>query len=124
MRSVVYEIVEHDGGWAYKLGEVLSETYPSHDAAYRAAEDAAMLQDVDSVEIRSPRDPEALAAGASGAAGRDDAAPTQALPSGDPKVDLRTRADALVDSNFDAGAPDEREQVQEELAERKADRNR
>lgn len=124
MRSVVYEIVEHDGGWAYKLGEVLSETYPTHDDAYRAAEDAAMLQDVDSVEIRSPRDPEEQATGASGAARRDAAAPKRALPSGNPKVDLRSQAGALVDSNFDTDAPEEREQVQEELAERKADQGR
>ena len=25
MTHVTYEIVEHDGGWAYKLGDVLSE---------------------------------------------------------------------------------------------------
>jgi len=37
MAEVKYKIVEHDGGWAYKLGDVFSETFPSHDAALRAA---------------------------------------------------------------------------------------
>ena len=38
---VAYEIIEHDGGWAYKVGDVFSEPFPSHDAARRAAERAA-----------------------------------------------------------------------------------
>jgi hypothetical protein len=37
MATVTYEIVEHDGGWAYKLGDAFSETFPSHDAAVKAA---------------------------------------------------------------------------------------
>ena len=41
-----YKIVEHDGGWAYKLGDVFSETFPDHDAAMRAAEQAADRQQV------------------------------------------------------------------------------
>jgi hypothetical protein len=44
MSKVVYEIVEHDGGWAYWVGGVYSETYPSHDLARRAAERAAREQ--------------------------------------------------------------------------------
>jgi hypothetical protein len=44
MSKVVYEIVEHDGGWAYRVGGVYSETYPSHDLARRAAERAAREQ--------------------------------------------------------------------------------
>lgn len=44
MTKVVYEIVEHDGGWAYRVGDVFSETYPSHDLARRAAEQAAREQ--------------------------------------------------------------------------------
>jgi hypothetical protein len=44
MSKIVYEIVEHDGGWAYKADGVFSETYPSHDAARRAAELAAKEQ--------------------------------------------------------------------------------
>ena len=37
MVTVKYEIVEHDGGWAYKVGDALSETFPSHEAALKAA---------------------------------------------------------------------------------------
>ena len=44
MSKIVYEIVEHDGGWAYKADGVFSETFPSHDAARRAAERAAKEQ--------------------------------------------------------------------------------
>jgi len=44
MSKIVYEIVEHDGGWAYKADGVFSETFPSHDAARRAAELAAKEQ--------------------------------------------------------------------------------
>jgi hypothetical protein len=46
MTKVVYQIVEHDGGWAYKVGDVFSETFPSHDRARRAAEQAAAEQRV------------------------------------------------------------------------------
>ena len=41
MSKVVYEVVQHDGGWAYKVGDVLSETFPSHAAAHAAAAAAA-----------------------------------------------------------------------------------
>ena len=46
MQKVVYEIVEHDGGWAYKVGDAFSETYPSHDLARAAADRAASEQRV------------------------------------------------------------------------------
>jgi hypothetical protein len=46
MTKIVYEIVEHDGGWAYRADGVYSETFPSHDAARRAAERAAGEQSV------------------------------------------------------------------------------
>jgi hypothetical protein len=39
--KVVYRIVEHDGGWAYRVGDVYSETFESHDEARAAAERAA-----------------------------------------------------------------------------------
>ncbi len=45
MVHVTYHIVEHDGGWAYKLGEVFSETFRTHDEAMRAARRAAMEQE-------------------------------------------------------------------------------
>jgi len=44
MTKIIYEIVEHDGGWAYRVGGVFSETFPSHDMARRAAEHAAREQ--------------------------------------------------------------------------------
>jgi hypothetical protein len=44
MAKVTYEIVKHDGGWAYKVDETFSEPYPSHDAARKAAERAAKEQ--------------------------------------------------------------------------------
>jgi hypothetical protein len=44
MTKITYEIVQHDGGWAYKFDEVFSETFPSHDLARRAAERAAQEQ--------------------------------------------------------------------------------
>jgi len=44
MSKVLYEIVEHDGGWAYRAGGVFSEAFPSHDLARQAAEQAAREQ--------------------------------------------------------------------------------
>lgn len=44
MTNVTYEIVEHDGGWAYRLDGVYSETFRSHDAAFAAAKRAAVEQ--------------------------------------------------------------------------------
>ncbi|MEJ6783146.1 DUF2188 domain-containing protein [Aminobacter sp. Piv2-1] len=46
MAKLFYEIVQHDGGWAYKVGETYSETFPSHEDALRAAETAAAEQRV------------------------------------------------------------------------------
>jgi Uncharacterized protein conserved in bacteria (DUF2188) len=44
MTKIVYEVVEHDDGWAYKVDGVFSETFPSHDKARAAAERAAQEQ--------------------------------------------------------------------------------
>jgi hypothetical protein len=44
--NVHYQIVEHDGGWAYKVGDVFSEAFPTHDQARNAAERAASEQKV------------------------------------------------------------------------------
>jgi hypothetical protein len=44
--KVIYRVVEHDGGWAYKVGDVFSETFPSHEAALAAARRAAGEQRV------------------------------------------------------------------------------
>ncbi len=44
MTKITYEIVEHDGGWAYRVDGAFSETFPSHDLARKAAERAAREQ--------------------------------------------------------------------------------
>jgi hypothetical protein len=49
MATLTYKIVEHDGGWAYKVGETFSETFPTHQAALRAAETASAEQQVEGV---------------------------------------------------------------------------
>jgi len=46
MSKVTYHIVEHDGGWAYRVDGVFSETFPTHEEARRAAERAAQEQQV------------------------------------------------------------------------------
>jgi hypothetical protein len=44
MTKVTYEVVEHDGGWAYRVEGVFSETFATHDLARKAAEHAAREQ--------------------------------------------------------------------------------
>ena len=46
MSEVTYEIVQHDGGWAYKVDGVFSEPYPTHASALKAAQLAAAEQRV------------------------------------------------------------------------------
>ena len=46
MTTVTYQIVEHDGGWAYKVGDVFSETFRTHDEALQAARIAASEQEL------------------------------------------------------------------------------
>jgi hypothetical protein len=46
MTKITYEIVQHDGGWAYRVDGTYSEPFPSHDAARKAAELAAREQGV------------------------------------------------------------------------------
>ena len=53
MSDAVYHIVEHDGGWAYKLGDVFSETFPNRQLAEGAARRVAEEQ-------RSPGEDEAI----------------------------------------------------------------
>jgi hypothetical protein len=42
--KITYEVVEHDGGWAYRVNGVFSETFPTHALAHEAAERAAREQ--------------------------------------------------------------------------------
>ncbi len=44
MTKVTYEVVRHDGGWAYRVDGVYSETFATHDLARHAAEHAARAQ--------------------------------------------------------------------------------
>ncbi len=53
MIKVHYEVVEHDGGWAYKFQDVFSETFPTKEAALAAANRAAEEQ-------RVPGEPEEI----------------------------------------------------------------
>ncbi len=46
MAKIHYRVVEHDGGWAYKLGDVFSEAFASRAAALAAARRAAAEQHV------------------------------------------------------------------------------
>jgi hypothetical protein len=46
MSEVTYEIVKHDGGWAYRVRGVFSETFADHTAALKAALAAAAEQRV------------------------------------------------------------------------------
>ena len=46
MGEVTYRIVEHDGGYAYKVGDAFSETFPSREDALQAAQAAAAEQQV------------------------------------------------------------------------------
>jgi hypothetical protein len=43
--DVTYEIVQHDGGWAYKVNGVFSEPYPTRAEALDAAQAAAAEQE-------------------------------------------------------------------------------
>ena len=44
MSEVKYKIVQHDGGWAYKVDGVFSETFSTHEDALEAAKAAAQHQ--------------------------------------------------------------------------------
>jgi hypothetical protein len=44
MTEVVYRIVRHDEGWAYKANGVFSEPFPTHEEALEAAKRAAQEQ--------------------------------------------------------------------------------
>lgn len=46
MTKVCYEIVEHDGGWAYRMSGAYSEAFPTHSDAVQAAKIAAAEQQV------------------------------------------------------------------------------
>ncbi|MBZ7927632.1 DUF2188 domain-containing protein (plasmid) [Ensifer adhaerens] len=41
MQKIRYEVVQHDGGWAYKVNDGFSETFSTHGDALAAAKIAA-----------------------------------------------------------------------------------
>jgi hypothetical protein len=41
MNQVTYQVIQHDGGWAYRMGSTISETYRTRDLAHAAAARAA-----------------------------------------------------------------------------------
>lgn len=41
MNAEKYRIVEHDGGWAYRVDGTYSGTFPSHDTAFGTTRRAA-----------------------------------------------------------------------------------
>ncbi len=53
MAKLHYQVVAHDGGWAYKLNDVFSEPFPSRKAAVAAAKRVAAEQHIpgDTVHI-------------------------------------------------------------------------
>jgi hypothetical protein len=44
MSKIIYTIVKHDGAWAYRANGTYSETFPSQEAARKAAKLAAREQ--------------------------------------------------------------------------------
>jgi hypothetical protein len=46
MAKLHYHVVPHDGGYAYKLGDVFSEPFPDRHTALRAAQRVAAEQRV------------------------------------------------------------------------------
>ena len=46
MAKLVYRIVKHEDGWAYRVRDTFSETFPTHEAALAAARNAAAEQRV------------------------------------------------------------------------------
>ncbi len=46
MTKVHYRVAQHDGGWAYKLGDVFSEPFPDRKTALAAAHRVAREQHV------------------------------------------------------------------------------
>lgn len=44
MTKITYEVVPHDGGWAYRMNGAYSETFFSHDEAVEAARIVASEQ--------------------------------------------------------------------------------
>ena len=46
MAKIIYQIVEHDGGWAYRSGGVFSHPFPRHATAVSSAQQALAEQEL------------------------------------------------------------------------------
>lgn len=46
MSKITYDIIEHEGGWAFKLGDTISNTYKTHADALAAAKRVANEQQI------------------------------------------------------------------------------
>nr|WP_188112511.1 hypothetical protein [Rhizobium tropici] len=44
MMPLIYNVGKHDEGFAYRVGDVWSETFPDHESALAAAKSAAARQ--------------------------------------------------------------------------------
>ncbi len=57
--DVTYEIVQHDGGWAYKVNGAFSEPFPTHaeavDAAALAAAEQELPGDAETIEYEDDK---------------------------------------------------------------------
>jgi len=53
MTQVTYQVIQHDSGWAYKMGATISETYRTRELAHSVAARAAGEQ-------RAPGEDEAI----------------------------------------------------------------
>ena len=76
MTDIHYEVVEHDGGWAYRLDGVYSETFRSREAAHQAAEAVA-------AEQATPGEAEAISYQDAKGEWHDEMAPGEDRPSAD-----------------------------------------
>ena len=52
MAKIHYKVVEHGGGWAYKLGDVFSESSPDRAAAKRVAAEQHVPGDAAYIEYQ------------------------------------------------------------------------
>lgn len=74
MADVVYEIVAHDGGWAYRMGGAYSETFLTREHALEAARVAAQEQ-------RAPGEPAVISYQDADGHWHEEAAPGRDRPS-------------------------------------------
>jgi hypothetical protein len=42
--TIIYKVIRHDGGWAYRANDTISEPFPTREAARKAAGLAASEQ--------------------------------------------------------------------------------